>query len=179
MATTKETPKTNSNGGTAPERDKGRWAEIQTDRALYSGDKGKGDTVVGYLLALLRMPPVLDKPWSAFVVRLTEPCHATRMKDGTKTSLLCQPGEEILVPMNHDFNHIIGHALNERYAFEVMLKPEGQIRTKNGSKTVWRMRVNPTPIQRDGHMMMLAKSSHAPQLGAGAPIDAAGEDIPF
>lgn len=161
-------------GATADKRE--RWHKVQTDRGLYSGERGKGDPVIGYLLGILDMPPVLGKPFRAFIVRLTEPCRAKR----EKKEYVAEVGEEILMPFNHQLaTHCAKAAMHPTLMFEVSLTPTGQRKSSQGQMTTWEILVNPQGVRRSGADRLLAMQSAAPSLPAQAGGGEDEPEIPF
>jgi hypothetical protein len=59
-----------------------RFTKVVTDRPMYRVDKCAGKPLVGYLLALVAMPPTSDgKAWNAYVIKTTEITLACASKD--------------------------------------------------------------------------------------------------
>lgn len=164
---------TETNGTT--ENKRAGWHKVQTDRGVYSGEKGQGSEVIGFMLGLQDMPAVMGRPWTALILRLTEPC---KVKKGD-SHVVASSGEEILVPLNHQLTqHLSRAAVHPRFLYEVALKPTGQRKTRAGSMTTWDINVNPQPVVRGGADRMLAMQAQSPQL-APAGGDAEEVEIPF
>jgi hypothetical protein len=134
------------------------WVRLQTDRAIYSAERGKGPPVQGILLGLLDMPPsATGKPWQAFVVKLT---HGPLPVKRGKRPTTAQEGDEILIPVNHQLRQNLARfATDPRVGFEVCITPTGQVPTREGSVNTYDLDVNPQPVPRDASARLLARQS--------------------
>ena len=78
-ATTTKTEKAETKNGTRAEKapgDKGgksRFVKVATDRAMYKPDECEKATITGYLVGVQHFADSENGPWSAFVIRATEP----------------------------------------------------------------------------------------------------------
>jgi len=162
--------------GEVPQETSG-WVKIQTDRPVYTADRGKGAAVQGLVLGLLDMPPSKGKAWRAFVVRLTQPCPARK----GKVAITANRGDEILVPATLQLLRHLGRAATHpRLMFEVRFKPTGQIETASGQMIEFSIEVNEQPIARGGAERLLAMQSGPPALTHGpSPMAGEADDIPF
>jgi len=153
-------------GGSDPKN----WVKVQTDRPVYSADRGKGQAVQGLLLGCLwglkSNQPGQDT-WDALIVRLTAPVQCKIRKEGGHKEIVAPPGTEILVPMNHKLQHLIPIANDLKALWEVAIIPNGTIKTPNGNANDYDMRVNPQPRTRAAADRLLVSRKPAELPGSG------------
>lgn len=160
---------------------KSRFQKLSTERYMYNTENATAP-LIGYLVDCLDMPPIRDKPWSAFLIRTTEPTVAmNREKEMVDVGV----GEEVLVPATYQLSQMLTKAASHpTLAFEVSIKPDKQIKLDGGQKMwTFEIGVNPNPIplrQVGGSAAILSGTKTVRALpAAGVQNQQSETDIPF
>lgn len=158
---------------TAPQNS--RWAKVTTDRSMYKPDTCGKVPLVGFLVAELEMPAYQGKPWSAFVIRTTEPTLAHALGDKGSAPVSTKVGQEVLIPKTHRLK-ALSRFLHPTKLIEVMIAPTHKATTKNGNP-MWEYSLSADPKTTKARGVLDAV------VQAQAPVaqDESGDsdDIPF
>jgi hypothetical protein len=162
------------------------WQEVASDRLVYKPEVCQGRPIQGILMARLELPEGPNgEPWHAYVIRCTA---ATLGVDREDRVLDVAPGSEILLPETFRLADLRKAADNMDIAWEVWVKPKGQVNLGGGKKMwTYTVAVNPKSGKRTADMkFFLGGTQQAPQLGAGngagqsgAGIGQDAVDVPF
>jgi hypothetical protein len=151
-----------------------RWAKVTTDRPMYKPDSCGKVPLIGFLVGRLDMPAYQGKPWSAFVIRTTEPtlAHPQGEKGGTPVQI--KVGQEVLIPETHRLK-ALARFLHPTKLIEVNIAPTHKVTTKNGlSMWEYSLAADPKTAKARGVLDTVLQAP-APEVPAAAEAD----DIPF
>lgn len=154
-----------------------QWEKVDLVKPLYKPDSCKETPATGYVIGLITGLPGQDKPWDAFVMRLTEPTKATIRDEETREDVVSiyEPGTVILVPQTAKLRGLVPMARNPEFILEVKIQPIKRNPAVKGKPWVYDIGVNKHSIKRrDKYDAM--HSAALPQLQAGAEDK---EDPPF
>ncbi len=99
---------------------------------MHNHNQGCDLPLVGYVLNLVRMPPIKGKDWNAFLVKTTE---VTKGVDREKNVVEVPIGSEVLIPATYQLTQYLGRAAtHEKLVFEVHIEFDKQLDIGAGQK---------------------------------------------
>jgi hypothetical protein len=164
----KEAVKAKANGGAAIAALGDGFDEIITDRAMYKPEQCKERPLIGHLLGVLDMPETDNGPWSAFVIRVTQPTLVVEGDDVRES----RPNEEVLITSTAKLKQAIGGmATVADKVYQVHIQPTHQVKLDGGRK-MWMYKVGKSrqTKPKTGEFDLPIASRAAPAL-SGTPLD--------
>lgn len=158
--------------GAAVAKDDAEFVRIITQRYMYNAEACKEYALVGHLINRLPMPPIKNRNWDAFLIRLTRPCKGVD-RDGVVVDV--GVGEEMLIPATFTLAAVMGKAAtHESACYEVKIQPTKKIDI-GGGQEMWEyeLAAKPNPRKRGSFGLAAVLGQDAPQLTAG------DNDTPF
>lgn len=165
-----------------------RFLAVQTQRYMYNVDKCKDKPLVGWLLALIQMPPIDNRVWHAFLIRTTEDTLGIEGRGenaDSETPVPVPAGSDVLIPATHELAaYLMKPAFNPTAVYEVKIVPKVKIKVGR-TRQMWTygIEANPKPLPRRefGITALLSEKPTALTfLTTGEPVPAGGDDeIPF
>jgi hypothetical protein len=175
-ATTTKTEKAETKNGTRAEKPAGksRFVKVATDRAMYKPEECEKATITGFLVGVQHFADSDNGPWSAFVIRATEP---TKGCDFEGKVVTVNAGEELLLPRTAKLALLDKPASDATRMAEVQITPKAKVKI-GGGRTMWTydVAVNPELAPRKG-LDLLGGNPMPRQLGAGTQDG--DSEIPF
>jgi hypothetical protein len=187
-AKTKNAPGAATPAAPPPDVAPSGWVEAASDRLVYKPEMCRGQSVKGILMARVELPEGPNgEPWHAYIIRCTQPTLGVDREDQV---LEVPTGQEILLPETFRLADLRKAAENLAIAWEVWIKPKGQVPLGQGKKMwTYRVFVNPKSAKRTADQAFFLGShttgaGAAPQLGAGGGANGEGigrdaADTPF
>ena len=163
---TKNAPTDEDIFAAAMAKDDAEFVEIITQRFMYNAEKCKEVPLTGYLLNRLPMPPIKNRNWDAFLVRVTRPTMAVD-RDGNVVKV--DVGKEVLIPATFTLASVMSKASqNPDACYEVMIQPTKKIDI-GGNQEMWEytLKAKPNPRKRASFGLAAVLGQDLPQLTAG------------
>lgn len=164
-------------GGANPSADPDAdFVRIVTDRYMYNADRCKELPLVGWLLNRLSMPPINNRPWTAFLIRTTRPCKVVDREDNI---VEVPAGSEVLIPATYTLGAVLEKAAaSPDQVYEVRILPNVKVDI-GGGQSMWtydlRAKPKPRPRKEFGLAAVLAPTALLPQHVSGQ----SGEEGPL
>jgi len=147
-------------------KDDAEFVEIITQRYMYNAELCKEVPLTGYLLNRLPMPPIKNRNWDAFLVRVTRPTKAVD-RDGNVVEVAV--GREVLIPATFTLHSVMSKASqNPDACYEVRIQPTNKIDI-GGGQEMWEysLAAKPNPRKRSTFGLAAVLGQDLPQLTAG------------
>lgn len=178
--TEQPTPVADPNSQPAREKDDG-FVDIQTQRYMYNVEQCSAKPLIGFLLAVVPMPPIRDRVWHAFLVRTTKPTLGIDRDDKV---VEVAEGQDVLIPATHELAQFFRRpCLHPTGVFEVKIVPDHKI-DLSGGRQMWlyKLAAKPQPVSRKQFGVIALVDMSPRQLTAGESSESAdwmNSDIPF
>lgn len=161
-----------------------RFKKLGEDRYMFNPNKGCSGSLVGFLLALIPMPPIERgkemKDWDCFVIRTTEPCKAL---DREGQVIDVEPGRDVLTPATFKLAEVFSRAaMHPKACFEVYIRPTKKIDIGSG-QTMWLYELGADPrsfrLRTDIGIAAMLPNPAIPQLAQGSATAESDSELPF
>lgn len=146
------------------------WLTFDSNRLIFKPDLCHEHAVRGYVLDYQEMPPVDDRAWAVYIIKLT---HATVGCDRDDNIFAANAGDEIMVPEVYSLQNcpaLRALAQNPNETCEVYLKAVDKEKI-GGGRTLWRYKIsfNPKRQKREGALRLFQAAT-----GIDKAVNAAG-----